>query len=74
MAKRAEAPTAFQIRIRMIELGLTQRAIAEKLGVTREMVNQVMRGRTKSARVAAGVAEALGYPVEVLFPNERRVA
>lgn len=50
------------------ELGLTQAALAEAVGVTRKTVNTVENGIfVPSALLALKLARALGEPVEELF-------
>lgn len=41
--------------------GLSQKSIADHIGVSREMVNQVIYGLKTSYKVQKAVAEALGY-------------
>jgi len=56
------------LKERRAELGLTQAALAEKVGVTRKTVNTVENGVfTPSATLALKLARALGISVEQLF-------
>ena len=49
-------------------LGLTQAALAERVGVTRKTVNTVENGVfVPSALLALKLARALGEPVDALF-------
>lgn len=50
------------------ELGLTQAALAEKVGVSRKTINTVENGVfVPSTLLALKLARALGRPVEALF-------
>lgn len=42
--------------------GISQTSIANRIGVSMEMVNQVLMGKKTSAKVQQAVAEALGLP------------
>lgn len=53
-------------------LGLTQAALAERVGVSRKTVNTVENGVfVPSTLLALKLAAALGQPVEALFRIER---
>lgn len=53
-------------------LGLTQAALAERVGVSRKTVNTVENGVfVPSTLLALKLAAALGEPVEALFRIER---
>ena len=59
---------ANRLKDRRGELGLTQAALAEAVGVTRKTVNTVENGVfVPSALLALKLARALGEPVERLF-------
>ncbi|RZF58637.1 helix-turn-helix domain-containing protein [Sphingomonas populi] len=59
---------ANRIKERRLESGLTQAALAERVGVTRKTVNTVENGVfTPSALLALKLAAALALPVEQLF-------
>jgi transcriptional regulator with XRE-family HTH domain len=47
---------------------ILQRDIAEKLGLSEIQVSAVVRGERRSARVEQAVADAIGMPVEEVFP------
>ena len=54
------------------ELGLTQAALAERVGVSRKTINTVENGVfVPSTLLALKLAAALGRPVEALFRVER---
>lgn len=48
--------------------GITVRSIARDLGVSEGHVSQVLSGLRRSPRVEQAVAEAIGKPVERVFP------
>lgn len=53
-------------------LGLTQAALAERVGVSRKTVNTVENGVfVPSTLLALKLADALGEPVEALFRIQR---
>ena len=57
-----------RLKERRGEVGLTQAALAEAVGVTRKTVNTVENGVfVPSALLALKLARALGEPVEKLF-------
>lgn len=57
-----------QVRARREARGLTQQALAEAVGLTRQSVGAIEAGRaTPAVDVAIRVARALGCPVEALF-------
>ena len=59
---------ANRLKDKRAELGLTQAALAEAVGVTRKTVNTVENGVfIPSALLALKLARALGEPVENLF-------
>lgn len=52
-----------KIKIRMLEQGiLTQRALAERLGVNPSTVTRLLKGQRKSRRLERRIAEILGIP------------
>lgn len=59
---------ANRLKDKRAELGLTQAALAEAVGVTRKTVNTVENGVfIPSALLALKLGHALGEPVESLF-------
>ena len=59
---------ANRLKDKRAEVGLTQAALAEAVGVTRKTVNTVENGVfIPSALLALKLARALGEPVENLF-------
>lgn len=59
---------ANRLKERRLEVGLTQAALAERVGVTRKTVNTIENGVfSPSALLALKLAAALAMPVEQLF-------
>ncbi len=57
------------------ERGLTQRALAERVGVSQQNVSQIEKGdRQPQAEELPRFARALGVPVSSLFPSEEETA
>lgn len=51
--------------------GITGRQIARQLAVGDDAVSHVLAGRSRSERIETAIAEALGLPVEKVFPPRR---
>jgi len=49
--------------------GLTITSIAKGLGVHKQAVANIIERRQKSMRIAQAVAEAIGRPLEEVFPD-----
>ncbi|MGL4575710.1 MAG: helix-turn-helix domain-containing protein [Burkholderiaceae bacterium] len=49
--------------------GVTQSSIAKDLGVAQATVGQVIRSDSRSARIEARVAEAIGLPASEIWPE-----
>lgn len=60
-------PEMIKAHIRMC--GTTPAAIADELGVTRTAVASVIELKMKSARIRAHIAQLLGKPEAVIWPN-----
>jgi len=58
-------------KILMLRKGITQAEIARRLGVSSATVSLVVSGRMRSRRVEQTIAEALGLPREILWPDRR---
>lgn len=58
--------------------GLTITKIAKDIGVTKQSVALVIERRMVSRRIAQGVADSIGLPLEAVFPElgscDRRTA
>jgi len=52
--------------------GYTQASLARELGVTRSLVNGVLRGKMRSPRIERAIAEICGEPVDALFPPRQQ--
>lgn len=59
-----------EIKILMIRAGITQADIGRKLGLSRAFINQVVLGHRPTKQVKQAIAEAVGKPVEDLWPEE----
>lgn len=57
-----------QRKAALVLYGVSQAEIARCSGVTATHVSDVLHGRRRSPRVERAIAEALGRPVEDLFP------
>lgn len=60
-----------EIQYRMKRAGVTQAAIAEKLGIKPPTVCNVIKGTATSARVKTAIAKALGLSVDEIWPSNR---
>jgi transcriptional regulator with XRE-family HTH domain len=69
--KEVDAHVGLKIRERRKELGLSQTALAEKVGVTFQQVQKYERGvnRVGASRLAA-VAKVLEIPIAYFFPED----
>lgn len=61
-----------QIKAEMRMRGITPSVLADELGVANSSISQVISGRAESARIKARIAEVVGKPVSVLWPNKQR--
>jgi len=66
MQASAMHPELIKAHLRM--KGITLTALANELGVAHCSVSLVIRGKDVSKRIRAGIAEAIGMPVDVLWP------
>jgi transcriptional regulator with XRE-family HTH domain len=69
--KEVDAHVGLKIRERRKELGLSQSALAEKVGVAFQQVQKYERGvnRVVASRLEA-IAKALGVPIAYFFPED----
>jgi lambda repressor-like predicted transcriptional regulator len=58
-----------EIKIALIQRGVSQAEIARKLGVAKSSVNQVIDGRAVSHRIRTAVAEAIGIDIARIWPG-----
>lgn len=60
-----------RIRVRRLEIGLAQTALADAIGVTFQQVQKYEKGINRvSAATLLKIAEVLRIPVASLFPND----
>ncbi|HND34079.1 MAG TPA: helix-turn-helix transcriptional regulator [Myxococcota bacterium] len=64
------ADTAKNIRKLLIDAGVTQVDLAERIGVTKQMVGMTIHGATKSPRVRQGIARELGKTYSEVWGEE----
>ncbi len=57
------------IQTALKEKGLTQAAIARQMGVSEMTVSRIVRGTESSRRVAQAISEAIGIPMDTLWPE-----
>jgi len=58
-----------EIKIALIRANVLQSKIARKLGVSKVIVTNVIKGRRTSMRVRKAIARAVGRRVEELWPS-----
>lgn len=63
-----------RIKARMVVRGVTTVDIAREAGVSRTWVSLVLHGHKRSKKVERAIAQAVGKPVEELWPNNNRAA
>ena len=63
--------TAKEIKILMELLDVTQTSVAQKLGVTLPAVHSVIKGLRHNPRIRQAIADAVGRPVEQIWPPEK---
>lgn len=58
-----------RIKAKRVELGMSQSALAEKVGISRVQVSNLERGESQSmrGRTAMAMAQALGITMDYLF-------
>ncbi len=60
--------TPSEIQKQIKDHGLTQKAVAKKIGKSEMSVSVVVRGQRISDYVMRGIAEAIGHDVRQVFP------
>jgi len=60
--------TAMEIKIQLMQAGVSPSQIARRLGVTPAAVTMVIAGDTTSARIRREIASVIGLPPERVFP------
>lgn len=61
--------TSKQLRIRLLEMDLTQQKIGAQLGLKQNTVSQILNGVTPGKRHQRAIAEMLGFDISELFPR-----
>ena len=61
-----------KIKSLLVEKEITQKEIAQSVGVSPMMISQVVKKRSRSYRVERYIAERLGLPYEELWGSEPR--
>lgn len=56
-----------KLRTKLFNLGMTQKQFAEIVGVNKNTINAVFRGRSCKESTAAAIADALGVTLESLI-------
>jgi len=57
-----------QIKAAMRMNGITPAALADRIGVSKTSMSQVISGKAVSARIRAEIAQILGLPVSTIWP------
>ncbi len=60
--------TAHALRVLLFERRIQLQQIADRLGVKRPFVSNVARGQRRTRYVQEAIADALGMPVDAIFP------
>lgn len=59
------------IKASLVRVGVTQSEIARDLGMSVGSVNDVITGRRKNPKVRTAIAQAIGKPVEKIWPDTK---
>lgn len=59
----------YEIRQRLSDKSIKVGDIAESIGISSAAVSKVLHGHGRSRRIEALIAQALGLPVEQVFPD-----
>lgn len=62
-----------EIKSALVKIGLSQTEIARRCGVTLPTVNQVLTGKTVSAKIRNEIANAIGKPADEIWPSDNQV-
>lgn len=65
--------TARQRKAALVEHGRSQADIARKTGFSEAYVSDVLKGYRRSVPIESAVAEAIGRPVDEVFPPREEV-
>jgi len=63
-----------QIRAALVRRGLHQKALASRIERSQGAVSNVIAGRRRSRYIRKAVADAIGVPVERIWPDENDAA
>lgn len=66
--------TPDEIKALLAERGLTQQKLGDRIGITQQAVSKILSGATTSSTARYSVANALGVPVEALWPSREPVS
>lgn len=58
------------IKASIAKAGLRQSELARRLKVTQPAIHLVIKGSTKSRRIAVAISKVTGVPVKVLWPGK----
>lgn len=56
-----------KIKAKLVELGVTQKSIADELGISLAAVSMTISGKCRSPRIRAAVAARIGIDVNRVF-------
>ena len=59
-----------EIKAAMRMAGTTPAMLCDELGVAASSVSQTISGHIKSKRIQSRIAQIIGKPVEVIWPNQ----
>ncbi len=59
------------INYKLKKMSYSQAAVARKLKVKRQVVNQVINGRKQSARVKREIARIIGMDIKDIWPKDK---
>lgn len=63
-----------EIRAALVLRGITVTSIADRVGAKRPNVSMVISGARPTQRIRAAIAEAIGKPVDKVFPPDNKEA
>lgn len=66
MAGKRQSAFGKEVRIALINKGMTNRDLARQLGMSDSNISDVISGRNVSERTRRMIAEALGLPEEII--------
>lgn len=60
-----------KIKIELLKKEISAAEIARRAGVVRSAISNVIAGRRKSKKLRKAIADAIGEPVEALWPEDK---